>query len=165
MRIANCRQRINRLFYTSLTLISAILLGRLGKLCESNNNTALAQENIPISGSGDAQLQPILQSLTEFMQHRCVGAAVLGVSVKGKPVGVWGLGRMKGRPTNNWNPACGDHMQAPLAPPVAADTPMRMGSISKPVTLALHNSSMLSIARPPGTNIFQLVIGTVLCFK
>ena len=30
---------------------------------------------------------------------------------------------------------------------------------------ALHNSSMLSIARPPGTNIFQLVIGTVLCFK
>jgi len=30
---------------------------------------------------------------------------------------------------------------------------------------ALHNSSMLSIARPQGTNIFQLVIGTVLCFK
>jgi hypothetical protein len=31
--------------------------------------------------------------------------------------------------------------------------------------MALHNRSMLSIARPPGTNIFQLVIGTVLCFK
>jgi hypothetical protein len=31
--------------------------------------------------------------------------------------------------------------------------------------LALHKSSMLSIARPQGTNIFQLVIGTVLCFK
>jgi len=31
--------------------------------------------------------------------------------------------------------------------------------------VALHNSSMLSIARPQGTNIFQLVIGTVLCFK
>ena len=31
--------------------------------------------------------------------------------------------------------------------------------------LALHNRSMLSIARPPRTNIFQLVIGTVLCFK
>jgi hypothetical protein len=31
--------------------------------------------------------------------------------------------------------------------------------------LALHNSSMLSIARPQGTNIFQLVRGTVLCFK
>jgi hypothetical protein len=31
--------------------------------------------------------------------------------------------------------------------------------------LALHNSGMLSIARPQETNIFQLVIGTVLCFK
>jgi hypothetical protein len=30
---------------------------------------------------------------------------------------------------------------------------------------ALHNSSVLSIASPQGTNIFQLVIGTVLCFK
>ncbi|MEG5172617.1 serine hydrolase [Microcoleus sp. B3-D7] len=147
MRIANCRPRINRLFYTSLTLISAILLGGLGKLSESNNNTALAQENIPISGSGDAQLQPILQSLTEFMRHRCVGAAVLGVSVKGKPVGVWGLGRMKGRPTNNWNPACGDDMQAPLAPPVAADTPMRMGSISKPVTFAMVRWTLKQTAR------------------
>ena len=40
--------KFNRLFYTSLTLISAILLGSLGKLSESNNNTALAQENIPV---------------------------------------------------------------------------------------------------------------------
>ena len=71
------------------------------------------------------------------MLPRCVGAAVLGVSVKGKPVGVWGFGRMKGRPTNNWNPACGDDMQAPLAEIVPADTPMRMGSISKPVTFAM----------------------------
>jgi len=30
---------------------------------------------------------------------------------------------------------------------------------------ALHNSSMLSIARPQRTNIFKLVIGTVLCFN
>jgi predicted transcriptional regulator len=30
---------------------------------------------------------------------------------------------------------------------------------------ALHSCGMLSIARPQGTNIFQLVIGTVLCFK
>ena len=129
------RQKLSRFFYTSLTLLSAILLGGLGKLYDESNNIALASEGIPVSGSGDAQLQPILQSLTQFMQHRCVGAAVLGVSVKGKPVGVWGLGRMKGRSTNNVNPACGDDMQAPLAPPVAADTPMRMGSISKPVPL------------------------------
>jgi len=39
------------------------------------------------------------------------------------------------------------------------------GELEVAVDLALHNSSMLSIARPQGTNIFQLVIGTVLCFK
>ena len=107
IKIADYLPRFNRIFYTSFALISAILLGGLGKLSESNNNTALAQENIPVSGTDDARLQPLKQSLTEFMGHRCVGAAVLGVSVKGKPVGVWGFGRMKGRPTNNWNPACG----------------------------------------------------------
>lgn len=147
MNVRGDRQRINRLFYTSLTLISAILLGGLGKLSESNNNTALAQENLPVSGTGDARLQPLKQSLTEFMRHRCVGAAVLGVSVKGKPVGVWGFGRMKGRPTNNWNPACGDDMQAPLAAIVPADTPMRMGSISKPVTFAMVRWALKQTAR------------------
>ncbi len=30
---------------------------------------------------------------------------------------------------------------------------------------ALHSCGMLLIARSQGTNIFQLVIGTVLCFK
>lgn len=140
------RQKFNRFFYTILTLISAILLGGLGKVSESNN-IALAEEGIPVTGSGDAQLQPILQSLTTFMRHRCVGAAVLGVSVKGKPVGVWGLGRMKGRSTNNVNPACGDDLQAPLAPPVAADTPMRMGSISKPVTFAMVRWVLKNAAR------------------
>ncbi|MEG3841019.1 serine hydrolase [Microcoleus sp. herbarium14] len=145
-KIAGDRQKSSRFFYTILTLVSAILLGGLGKVSESNN-IALAEEGIPVSGSGDAQLQPILQSLTQFMQHRCVGAAVLGVSVKGKPVGVWGLGRMKGRSTNNVNPACGDRYAAPLAPPVAADTPMRMGSISKPVTFAMVRWALKQTAR------------------
>ena len=146
IKIVSNRQKFNRLFYTTLTLVSAILLGGLGKLSESNN-IALAEENIPVTGSGDAQLQPILQSLTTFMRHRCIGAAVLGVSIKGKPVGVWGLGRMKGRSTNNWNPACGDDMNAPLAPTVAADTPMRMGSISKPVTFAMVRWALKNAAR------------------
>jgi hypothetical protein len=54
---------------------------------------------------------------------------------------------MKGRPTNNWNPACGDDLQAALAPPVAADTPMRMGSISKPVTFAMVRWALKQVAR------------------
>lgn len=147
IKLADYLPRFNRLFYTSLTLISAILLGGLGKLSESNNNTALAQENIPVTGTDDARLQPLKQSLTEFMRHRCVGAAVLGVSVKGKPVGVWGFGRLKGRPTNNWDPACGNDMQAPLAAIVPADTPMRMGSISKPVTFAMVRWALKQTAR------------------
>ncbi|MEG4281834.1 hypothetical protein QUB68_01790 [Microcoleus sp. A006_D1] len=147
MKIAENKRKFNRLFCTTFTLISAILLGSLGKVFESNNNIALAEESIPVSGSGDAQLQPILQSLTEFMRHRCIGAAVLGVSVKGKPVGVWGLGRMKGRSTNNANPACGDEMQAPLSAIVPADTPMRMGSISKPVTFAMVRWALKQTAR------------------
>jgi hypothetical protein len=99
------RLKFNKIVCKTSILISAILLGSLGKLSESNIGTALASENIPVTGSGDAQLQPILQSLTTFMRHRCIGAAVLGVSIKGKPVGVWGLGRMKGRPTNTAVPA------------------------------------------------------------
>ncbi len=147
IKIAVNQLKFNRYFYTSITLISAILLGGFGKVFESNNNTALAEESIPVSGSGDAQLQPILQSLTEFMRYRCVGAAVLGVSVKGKPVGIWGLGRMKGRSTLNANPACGDDMQTALSAIVPADTPMRMGSISKPVTFAMVRSALKQTAR------------------
>ncbi|NJK67564.1 MAG: serine hydrolase [Microcoleus sp. SU_5_3] len=147
MKIAGNQPKFNRVFYTNLTLISALLLGVWGQVFQSNISTALAEENIPVSGSGDAQLQPILQSLTEFMRHRCVGAAVLGVSIKGKPVGVWGLGRMKGRSTNNANPACGDDMQAPLSALVPADTPMRMGSISKPVTFAMVRWALKQTAR------------------
>ncbi|MEG4804795.1 hypothetical protein QUB63_29740 [Microcoleus sp. ARI1-B5] len=147
IKIASQKQKINRLFCTTLILIAASLLGGLGKVFESNSSTALAEESIPVSGSGDAQLPPILQSLTEFMRHRCVGAAVLGVSVKGKPVGVWGLGRMKGRSTNNSNPACGDDMQTPLSAIVPADTPMRMGSISKPVTFAMVRWALKQTAR------------------
>lgn len=81
------------------------------------------------------------------MRHRCVGAAVLGVSVKGKPVGVWGLGRMNGRPTNNWDAACGDDMNAPLAPVVPPNTPMRIGSISKPVTFAMVRWALKKVAK------------------
>ncbi|AFZ24245.1 Beta-lactamase [Cylindrospermum stagnale PCC 7417] len=106
--------------------------------------------NIPITGSGAPQLDPILQSLTEFMHHRCVGAAVLGVAVKGKPVGIWGLGRMNGRPTDNWNPACGDDLKAPLAYQVQPNTPMRVGSISKTATFAMVRWALKKVAKDEG---------------
>ena len=92
---------------------------------------------IPVTGSGSAHLDPMLLALKDFMRHRCIGAATLGVSIQGQPVGVWGLGRMDGRASNLWDPECGDDFGAPLSEPVPADTPMRIGSISKPVTAAM----------------------------
>jgi hypothetical protein len=92
---------------------------------------------IPVTGSGSEHLDPMLLALKDFMRHRCVGAAILGVSLHGQPVGVWGLGRMEGRAANDWDPECGDDFGAALSEPVPADTPMRIGSISKPVTAAM----------------------------
>jgi len=75
---------------------------------------------------------------------------VVGVSVEGKPVGVWGLGRMNGRPTHNWNAACGDDRNAPLAPVVAPNPPMRIGRISKPVTFAMVRWALKKVAKDKG---------------
>jgi hypothetical protein len=133
----------------SLISVSLIATSSLLPVTPALTQTSNFKEvnNIPITGSSNPPLEPILQSLTEFMRHRCVGAAVLGVSVKGKPVGVWGLGRLNGRPTNNWNAACGDDMKAPLAPVVPPNTPMRIGSISKPVTFAMVRWALKKVAK------------------
>ncbi len=101
---------------------------------------------IPVTGVGSEQLDPILLALKDFMRHRCIGAATLGVALEGQPVGVWGLGRMHGRAANDWDPACGDDMGTPLAEPVPADTPMRIGSISKPVTAAMTRWAVKEVA-------------------
>ncbi|MBD0364178.1 MAG: hypothetical protein ICV55_15620, partial [Coleofasciculus sp. C3-bin4] len=92
----------HQLSVLSLISVSLIATSSLLFVTPALTQTSNFKEvnNIPLTGSGDTQLEPILQSLTEFMRHRCVGAAVLGVSVKGKPVGIWGLGRMNGRPTD-----------------------------------------------------------------
>jgi hypothetical protein len=103
---------------------------------------------IPVTGVGSEHLDPMLLALKDFMRHRCVGAATLGVSLEGQPVGVWGLGRMDGRAANAWDPACGDDFGAPLADPVPADTPMRIGSLSKTVTAAMTRWAVKAAAEP-----------------
>jgi hypothetical protein len=101
---------------------------------------------IPVTGEGDAALQPILDAMRDYMRHRCVGAATLGVAFEGKPMGVWGLGRMTGRAADDWDPACGDDFGTPLGDRVQADTPMRIGSISKPVTFAMVRWAIKRVA-------------------
>ncbi len=125
------------------------------KYQDSNGKTRFAAllldnggpSDIPITGTGDSHLDPILQALSDYMHYRCVGAATLGVSMEGKSVGVWGLGRMTGRAANDWDPACGDDMSTPLAEPVKADTPMRIGSITKPVTFAMTRWAVKKVAK------------------
>ena len=102
---------------------------------------------LPITGTGSSELDPLLRAMEDFMRHRCVGAAILGVSLHGQPVGVWGLGRMQGRAADGWDPECGDDTSQPLAAPVPADTPMRLGSISKPVTVAMTRWAIKTVAQ------------------
>ncbi len=102
--------------------------------------------DIPVNGTGDAHLTPMVEALRDYMHYRCVGAATLGVSVKGTPVGVWGLGRMSGRAANDWDTACGDDMSLPVGEPVKADTPMRIGSVTKPVTFAMTRWAIKKVA-------------------
>lgn len=95
---------------------------------------------IPVTGQGHADLQPILRALSAFMDYRCIGGGVIGVSYFGKPVGIWGLGRMDGRASLNSRPQCGNATQNPYypnAPLVQPTTPFRLGSISKSVTAAI----------------------------
>jgi hypothetical protein len=54
---------------------------------------------------------------------------------------------MNGRPTDNWNAACSDEMKAPLAAVVPPNTPMRIGSISKPVTFAMVRWALKKVAK------------------
>lgn len=95
---------------------------------------------IPITGQGHANLQPILTALSDYMYNRCIGAGVIGISFYGKPIGIWGLGRMDGRASLNSRPECGSDTQNPFypdAPWVQPTTPFRMGSIGKSVTMAI----------------------------
>lgn len=92
---------------------------------------------IPITGVGDPQMAPVLDALSAFMQQRCVGAAMLGVSRYGVPLAVYGLGRMEGRAGADWNADCGDDLNQPLAAPVTNQTPMRVGSANKGITFGV----------------------------
>ena len=94
-------------------------------------------DGIPINGYGVPEIAPLLQAVNNFMRQRCVGAGVLGVALYGKPLGVYGLGRMDGRAAADWNASCGDNLNKPLASHVTNDTPMRIGSVSKSVTFAI----------------------------
>lgn len=101
-------------------------------------------EAIPVTGDGHFRLMPILTAVSDFMRYRCVGAGVVGISYYGKPVGIWGLGRMNGRAEIDGLPACGNDTQNPYdagSTLVKPDTPFRIGSVSKSVAFAIGRAA------------------------
>jgi len=103
---------------------------------------------IPAAGESHIVFKPVDDAVLTFMRQRCVGAAVLGISLYGKVVHLRGFGNLAGAPTNDpdylesccdtWD-ICG-HVPGfalPEPTPVQPNTPMRIGSISKPVTAAV----------------------------
>ncbi len=103
---------------------------------------------IKSTGQSHAIFKPFDDNIKRFMRYRCIGGAVLGISIFGKPVYVRGYGSMSGAPTNDpaYLSACGDTFNVsgaipghPLPAPteVQPNTPFRIGSNSKAVTAAV----------------------------
>lgn len=116
--------------------------------CAERFLTVTPPGGIAISGQSHPILKPFDDVMIQFMRHRCVGAAILGVNVFGKNVYVRGYGNLSGAPTNNatYLQACDDTfnvtnevpgIELPPPSPVKWNTPMRIGSNSKCVGAAV----------------------------
>lgn len=116
--------------------------------CTERFLTIGARGAIAISGQSHPIFRPFDEAIVQFMRHRCVGAAILGVNVFGKTVFVRGYGNLSGAPTNepNYLEACGDTFDVsdevpgvplPNPAPVQANTPIRIGSNTKAVAAAV----------------------------
>jgi len=116
--------------------------------CAIRYLTVDPQGSVRSTGQSHVMLKPFDDAMKQYMLHRCVGGAVLGVSVFGKPVFVRGYGNLSGAPTNDsgYLDACGDTFDIsgmvpghflPAPAEVQPNTPFRIGSISKSVTAAI----------------------------
>lgn len=68
------------------------------------------------------------------------GDTVELTAIEVQPLGVWGLGRTRGRGSLNADPACGTNAENPfdpLADNVGPDAPFLLGSVSKAITAAI----------------------------
>jgi len=116
------------------------------------NDAAEFQPRLPVSYTGDLALDipmtgdpgPLFSELDtamrQFLKWRCVGAGTLAISYKGRRVYKRGFGRMRGRASETAYPGCGDDKADPFfaaAALVQPDTPMYIGSNSKPIAAAV----------------------------
>ncbi len=97
-------------------------------------------EDIPMTGEASPLFAELDVAMRQFVKWRCVGASALAVSYKGRRIYKRGFGRMHGRASEAPYPGCGDDSQDPYDPDAALvqpDTPMFLGSNSKPVAAAV----------------------------
>jgi len=103
---------------------------------------------IQTTGESNATFKPLDDMMRSFMRKRCVGAAVLGVSLFGKVVHLRGFGNLSGAPSQDpeYLAECGDTYDVsgilpefPLPSPSAVkpNTPFRIASCSKTVGAAV----------------------------
>lgn len=124
--------------------VSATPSGGTGGGIGNFDIAAFDADSVPVTGDGHFRLQPLISTLSDYMRYRCVGAGVVGISYYGKPIGIWGLGRMNGRAELNSLPECGNNTENPYnagSALVQPDTPFRIGSISKSVGFAIGRAA------------------------
>jgi hypothetical protein len=106
------------------------------------NTFVIPSDQIPVAGYGDSRLLPVIEHLSTYMIHRCIGAATVGIARNGTTLGSWSLGRMDGPAASNlvWDEECNDPSLSidELADPVPWDAPFLIGSNTK-----FHTSSIL----------------------
>ncbi len=97
-------------------------------------------EDVPMTGVDDPLFAELDVVMRQFLKWRCGGAGTLALSYKGRRVYKRGFGRMNGRASEVLMEGCGDDASNPFdpdAPRVEPDTPMLVGSMSKPIAAAV----------------------------
>jgi CubicO group peptidase (beta-lactamase class C family) len=109
-----------------------------GEACDESD----CAPEIPMTGRVSPAFVELDIAMRQFMKHRCVGAAVLSVSLRGRRVYKRGFGRMLG-PAARDLPGCNDGPMTGFDPYVEdvgyvrPDTPITVGSVTKFVTAAM----------------------------
>lgn len=128
------------------------------------------------TGQAHKVLEPFDHVIRRYMLDRCVGGAIFGVSLFGKPIMVRGFGSLSGAPTNDpaYLASCSDTFNVSNAVPgytlpgptqVQPNSAFRIGSISKCVGAAMLRkavkANILSGGNPADDD--DEVEGLVLC--
>ena len=151
-----------------------ICLESFPQQCTTRYITVDPGGGIASTGQTHEIFKPIDDVIKQYMRMRCVGGAVMGISVFGKVVYLRGFGNLNGAPTDDpeYLEACGDVYNAsdvmpglalPAPTPVQPWTPFRIGSNSKCVGGALLRDAVKAQLLGDADADDSLVEDAVLC--